>query len=171
MYPYLGHWPTVAADAYVAEGAHLIGDVVLLGKASIWFNTVLRADLAKISVGPRSNVQDNCTIHVDNDYSTLIGEDVTVGHGATLHGCRIEDRVLIGIGAIVLNGATIGAESIVGAHALVTQGKTIPPRSLVLGSPGRVVRIVTDDEVRETLENGRGYVTQAARYLGLRGNP
>ena len=168
LYPFRGRMPTLAPDVFVAEGAHLVGDVSLAAQASIWFNTVLRADLAPIVIGARSNIQDNCTIHVGDDFPSLIGEDVSVGHGATLHGCTIANRVLIGIGAIVMNGARVGDECIIGAHALVTQGKTIPPRSLVLGSPGRVVRALTDEEIQEVLTNGRSYVAQAALYLGLR---
>src|SRR5207245_2840592 len=114
-------------------GAQLIGDVTLGSQANVWFNAVLRADRAPIAIGARSNVQDNSTVHVDTSCPVLIGEDVTIGHGVTLHGCTVEDRVLVGIGAIVLNRARIGAESIIGAHALVTEGKVIPPRSLVLG--------------------------------------
>ena len=166
LYPFLGHWPQVGRGAFIAEGARLVGSVTLGEQASIWFNAVLRADIASISIGRRSNIQDNCTLHVDHGSPTVVGDEVTVGHAATLHGCTIEPRVLIGMGAVILSGAMIGAGSIVGAHALVTEGKVIPPRSLVLGSPGRVVRSTTDEEVRAILENVEHYVEEANLYLG-----
>ena len=165
VHPYRQQWPELDPSAYIAPGAHVIGQVTLADRASVWFNAVLRADIASISLGPRSNIQDNSIVHVDLDRPTVIGADVTVGHGVILHGCTIEEQVLVGMGAIILNGATIGTGSIVGAHSLITENKIIPPRSLVLGSPGRVVRPVSDEELQAILENGRHYVDLAAEYL------
>ena len=167
LHPYRHQRPEVDPSAYVAPGAHVIGRVTLANRTSVWFNAVLRADIAGISLGPRSNIQDNSTVHVDLDRPTVIGADVTVGHGVILHGCTIEDQVLIGMGAVILNGATVGTGSIVGAHSLITEDKIIPPRSLVLGSPGRVVRSITDHELQAILENGRHYVDLAADYLDI----
>jgi carbonic anhydrase/acetyltransferase-like protein (isoleucine patch superfamily) len=164
LHPYRGQWPEIDGSSFVAPGAHVIGRVSIADGASVWFNAVLRADIAAISLGARSNIQDNSTIHVDLDLPAIIGADVTIGHGVILHGCTIEDEVLIGMGAVVLNGAVIGSGSIVGAHALITENKVIPPRSLVLGSPGRVIRRTTDEDLKAILENGRHYVELAAEY-------
>ena len=150
---------------FVAEGAQLIGRVELGDEANVWFNAVLRADIERIMVGARTNIQDNSTVHVDYTHPTIIGDDVTIGHGVTVHGCTIERQSLIGMNAVLLTGCTIGWGSIVGANALVTEGKTIPPRSLVLGSPGKVVREITDEELAELLESARHYVQEAGAYL------
>ena len=166
LHPYDGIWPSIGRDAFVADGAHLIGQITIGDQASIWFNAVLRADIAAITVGARSNIQDNSTIHVDFGYPTVIGEDTTVGHGVTIHGSIVENQVLVGMGAVILIGCTIGHGSIVGAHALLPERRHIPPRSLVLGSPGRIVRAITDDEMNEILHNAQHYVDQAAAYLG-----
>lgn len=167
LHPYKGVWPTIGPNVFVADGAHLIGRVTVAERASVWFNAVLRADIEAISLGARSNVQDNSTLHVDHGFPTVIGQDVTVGHGVTIHGSTIEDRVLVGMGAVILTGCVIGSESIVGAHALITEKKVIPPRSLVLGTPGRVIRTISDDELADILENARHYVGEAATYLGI----
>ncbi|MSQ23472.1 MAG: gamma carbonic anhydrase family protein [Chloroflexi bacterium] len=171
LYPFRGRWPQLGEGAFVADGARLIGDVSLGEQSSVWFNAVLRADLAAISVGRSSNIQDNCTLHVDHHSPTVVGDQVTVGHGATLHGCTIEPLVLVGMGAVILSGAVVGSGSIVGAHSLITEHKVIPPRSLVLGSPGRVIRSVTDDELREILENVEHYVQMAGIYIGATVDP
>lgn len=138
--------PTIHPTAFVAPGADLIGDVTLAEKSSVWFQTVLRGDINRIVIGPRSNVQDGAVVHLADDLGTHVGELVTVGHKAILHACTIADEVLVGMGAIILDGAEIGARSIIGAGALVTGGKRIPPGSLVLGSPGRVVRTLSREE-------------------------
>lgn len=138
--------PSIHPTVFVAPGAALIGHVTLAEESSVWFHTTLRADINRIVVGPRSNVQDGAVIHLADDYGTFIGELVTVGHKAILHACTVADEVLVGMGAIVLDGAEIGARSIIGAGALVTGGKKIPPGSLVLGSPAKVVRTLTLDE-------------------------
>lgn len=168
LHPYQGTWPTLGPHVFIAAGAQLIGQVTLGERDNVWFNAVLRADIAPISIGARTNVQDNSTIHVDYGHPTVIGEDVTVAHGVTVHGSTIESQVLIGMGAVILTGCTVGWGSIIGAHTLLTEGKRIPPRSLVLGSPGQVVRSLTDEEVESILENARRYVEEAAIYMAHR---
>ncbi len=143
---FLDSEPSIHPTAFVASGAAIIGAVTLAEESSVWFHTTLRADINRIVIGPRSNVQDGAVIHLADDYGTFLGELVTVGHKAILHACTVADEVLVGMGAIVLDGAEIGARSIIGAGALVTGGKKIPPGSLVLGSPAKVVRALTLDE-------------------------
>jgi carbonic anhydrase/acetyltransferase-like protein (isoleucine patch superfamily) len=150
---------------YVAPTAVLIGSVVLETESSVWFNTVIRGDNDVISVGARSNIQDGSVLHADAGVPLTVGSEVTVGHQVMLHGCTIGDGTLIGIQAVVLNRAVIGRECIIGAGALVPEGKTIPDRSLVVGSPGRVVRSVTDEEAATLRRNTARYVVQARRYL------
>ena len=147
--------------AFVAPSAAVSGEVALGADSSLWHNTTLRGDLALIVVGARSNIQDGAVLHVETTHPCVVGEDVTVGHGAIVHGCRIGDRCLIGMGAIILNGAEIGDECVVGAGALVTEGKKIPPRSLVVGMPARVVRSIGDEEVKKILENAASYLRLA----------
>ena len=132
--------PSVAANAYIAPGAVLVGAVTLGENSSVWFQSALRADLNSITVGARSNIQDGAIVHVADAHGTVIGQRVTVGHGAVIHACTIDDEVLVGMNAVVLDGAHIGARSIIGANALVTSGTHIPEGSLFLGSPGKVVR-------------------------------
>ena len=149
------------SPAFVAPSAAVSGEIALGRDCSLWHNTTLRGDLAPISVGARSNIQDGAVLHVETTHPCIVGEDVTIGHGAIVHGCRIGDRCLIGMGAIILNGAEIGEECIVGAGALVTEGKKIPPRSLVLGMPGKVARSIGDEEVEKILENAASYLRLA----------
>jgi carbonic anhydrase/acetyltransferase-like protein (isoleucine patch superfamily) len=149
---------------WVAPGAAVIGSIVLAEDASVWFNAVLRGDNETITVGERSNVQDGAVLHTDPGFPLTIGAECTVGHLAMLHGCTIGRGSLIGIGAIVLNGTTIGEECLIGAGALVGEGKVIPPRSLVLGSPGRVVRQLTDDDVARIRRGVLAYVQNWQRY-------
>ncbi len=165
IHEHRGEIPQIGPNVFIADGAHVIGRVSLGARASVWFNAVLRGDIQSIQVGPRTNIQDNSTVHVDYEHPTIIGEDVTIGHGVTVHGCTIERLVLVGMNAVLLTGCTIGWGSIIGANALVTEGKVIPPRSLVLGSPGRVVRTVTDAELEELRLSAQRYVEEAARYL------
>ena len=132
--------PQIHPTAYLAPGAMVIGEVSLGEEASVWYGAVLRGDLNRIAVGPRSNLQDGTIIHLSDDLPALVGERVTVGHGAILHACTVSDEVLVGMGAVILDGAEIGARSIIGARTLITGGTKIPPGSLVLGSPGKVVR-------------------------------
>ena len=157
--------PSIHPTAFVAPGADLIGHVTLEEESSVWFQTVLRADIQRIHIGPRSNVQDGTVIHLADDYPTIVGELVTIGHKALLHACTVEDEVLIGMGAIVLDGAEIGARSIIGAGALVTGGKKIPPGSLVLGSPGKVVKQLDQAEQAGIRHWALKYVEVSKRYL------
>lgn len=165
---FLGASPKFDASNYIAETAVVIGDVTLGSNSSIWHNVTIRGDVHRIVIGARSNIQDNSVVHVTHGTApTDIGDDVTVGHGAIVHGCTIRDRVLIGMGAIVLDHADIGSDSIVGAGALVTSRTVIPPRSMVLGSPARVVRELTDEEVETVLTFAANYVDYSRIYLGL----
>jgi len=165
LLPFRGQTPRLAEGVYVAPGAWLIGDVTLGPGASVWFNAVLRADNEPIVVGRLVNLQDGAIVHVDAGQPTHIGDEVTVGHAAIIHACTVEPRVLVGMQAIILSGATIGEGSILGAGALVPEGRTIPPRSLVLGTPGRVVREVRDDEYAAILVSARHYAELAQAYL------
>jgi carbonic anhydrase/acetyltransferase-like protein (isoleucine patch superfamily) len=150
---------------WVAPTAVLLGKVHLEEDASIWFGAVLRGDNELITVGARSNVQDGCVLHTDPGFPLTIAEDCTIGHMAMLHGCTIGRGSLIGIGSVVLNGAKIGAECVIGANALVPEGKEIPPRSMVLGSPGKVVRELSDDEVARFGGAAKRYVTNYKRFV------
>jgi carbonic anhydrase/acetyltransferase-like protein (isoleucine patch superfamily) len=164
---YDGVQPTLADDVFLAESATVVGRVVLASQVSVWFGAVLRGDVGTIRIGKRSNVQDLTMIHVTGGVAdTEIGEDVTIGHHVVLHGCRVEDACLIGIGAIVLDGAVIGEGSLVGANALVTSGTVVPPRSLVLGSPAKVVRPVRDHEGRLGIDGAKAYVELARLHRG-----
>lgn len=156
--------PHVVPDAFVAPGAWLIGSVTLGAGASVWFNAVLRADDESITVGARTNLQDGAIVHVDRGYPTVIGEEVTVGHAAIVHAATVASRVLVGMRSVILSGASIGEGSIIGAGALVPEGRAIPPRSLVLGMPGRVVREVTDEEFAAILRSAEGYAQRAVLY-------
>ena len=159
-----GQSPQVDDLAYVAPQAAVIGNVVLKAHASVWPGAVIRADNAEITVGEGSNIQDGAVLHVDPGFPLTIGDNVTVGHQAMVHGCTVEEGSLIGIHAIVLNGAVIGRESLVGAGALVTEGKVFPPRSLILGSPAKVVRTLSDADVARMRKGADSYVERAQRY-------
>lgn len=141
---YLRSVPKIASDVHVAPGAAIVGDVVLGPQSSVWFGCVLRGDVNRIEIGARSNVQDGTVVHLGDRDPTIVGEDVVIGHRAVIHGCTIEDGCLIGIQATVLDGARVGHGSIVGAGAIVTAGTVIPPRSLVLGVPGKVKKTLTE---------------------------
>jgi carbonic anhydrase/acetyltransferase-like protein (isoleucine patch superfamily) len=142
---YLDRIPTIADDAHVAPGAVLIGDVTLGRQASVWPGCVLRADLAAIRIGARSNLQDGTVVHLGDEDPTIVGEDVVVGHRAVLHGCTVHDAVLVGIQATLLDGVVVGQGSVIGAGAVVTAGTVIPPRSLVLGVPAKVVKTLGEE--------------------------
>jgi|SRR5581483_3375242 len=166
LLPFRDTRPTLADDVFVAPGAYLIGDVRAGEGSNIWFGSVLRADFAEIVLARGANVQDNCTLHTDPGAGVYLGEFVALGHNAIVHSATVEAHSLIAIGAIVLPGARIGTGSIVGANALVTEGAIIPPRSLVLGTPGRVVREVTDQEYEELcLGTAQRYYAHAREYL------
>lgn len=158
----------VPASAFVAPNAVLLGQVILGEEASVWFGAVVRGDLSPIVIGNQSNVQDACVLHVTRHHPVTIGERVTVGHGAIVHGATIEDDVLVGIRATVMNGATVGRGSLIGAGALVPEGVHVPPRSLVLGVPGRVVKPTSDEQVQMILEHAANYVAYAKHYMAQR---
>lgn len=167
--PFGDRRPEIADSAYVPESAVVIGDVVLGPESSLWFHTVVRGDVHHVRIGARSNVQDNATIHVvSGRFATILGDGVTVGHNAVLHGCTVEDGALIGMGAIVLDGAVIGTESLVGAGALVTPGTVVPPRSLVLGQPAARVRELSAAELERLRTSAANYVALARRYRAAR---
>ena len=164
--PHHGITPTVPDTAWLAPNATVIGDVVLGEHASLWFNVVARGDVNFIRIGDRSNVQDNSTIHVSVEtWPTILGNDVIAGHNVLLHGCTVRDRVLIGMGATLMDGVEVGEESIVAAGSLVSPHTRIPPRSLALGRPARVVRRVTDAEVEDLILFGvRAYLDYKETY-------
>ena len=156
--------PVLGPDAWVAPNATVIGDVRLGDNASIWWNAVVRGDNDTITIGAGSNIQDGSVLHVDAGVPLSIGDNVTVGHQVMLHGCTIGDESLIGIKSVILNRAVIGRHCIIGANSLIPEGKVIPERSLVMGSPGKVVRELSDDEVARLLLAAQGYVENARRY-------
>jgi carbonic anhydrase/acetyltransferase-like protein (isoleucine patch superfamily) len=161
--------PNLGRDAWVAPNATLIGDVRLGDNASIWWNAVLRGDNDTITIGANTNIQDGSVLHADDGVPLTIGANVTVGHLVMLHGCTIGEQSLIGIKSVILNHAVIGRHCIIGANSLIPEGKEIPERSLVMGSPGKVVRQLSDEEVARLLLAAQGYVANARRYLtGLR---
>jgi carbonic anhydrase/acetyltransferase-like protein (isoleucine patch superfamily) len=163
--PYDGKAPRLAASAFLAEGTVVVGDVELGEESSLWFGTIVRGDVNHVRIGARTNVQDMCVVHVTSGtHPTVLGDDVTVGHRAVLHGCTIQDRCLVGIGAVVLDGAVVGPDAMVGAGALVAPGTVVPPRTLVLGTPARVKRPLTDDEVAHLRASAASYARYAARY-------
>jgi len=163
---YKGVSPTVHPSAYVDDSAQVIGDVAIGAEASVWMNAVLRGDVHRIRIGTRSNIQDGTVVHVMNrTHPTTNGNDGTVGHAAVVHGCTINDRVLVGMGAILLNGATVGQDSIIAAGTLLAEGTTVPARSLVMGSPGKVKRVLTDGEVASILAYSERYVGYRLDYM------
>ena len=164
IYDFEKNVPEVHPEAWVAYNAAIIGKVKLEKNSSIWFNAVLRGDIELITIGENSNIQDGSVLHTDPGYPLTVGKGVTVGHMVMLHGCQISDDTLIGIGSIILNNAKIGKNCIVGANTLITENKVIPDNSLVVGSPGRVLRKVTDEEIKSILENGKHYVDFSKKY-------
>lgn len=163
--------PQVAESAWVAPSATLAGSVVIGEGASIWYGAVLRADNEPITIGARSNVQDNCAFHVDTGKPLVLGEGVSVGHGAVIHGATVHDGVLVGMGAIIMNGAVIGERSLIAAGALVSEGVVIPPHSLVAGVPGKVRRELTEEEIARLGTNAGTYerhrdLHRAGRVVG-----
>jgi len=161
---FLRQQPKLAPSVFVAPSADVIGAVSVGEHSSIWFQTVIRADINEIVVGRRTNIQDGCVLHVADDYPVRIGDEVTCGHRAVIHACHIADRVLVGMGAIILDGAEIGSDSIVGAQTLVTKGAKFPPESLVLGSPGKVIRPLRAEEIAALPRMAAKYVAVANEY-------
>ncbi|ANS63719.1 putative siderophore binding protein [Streptomyces lincolnensis] len=159
-----GREPDIHEEAFVAPTASVIGDVSLEAGASLWYGAVARGDVERISVGPQSNIQDNCTLHADPGFPVTIGARVSVGHNAVVHGATVEDDCLIGMGATVLNGAVIGAGSLVAAQALVPQGMRVPPGSLVAGVPAKVKRELTEEERQGVTLNGTLYADLAKAH-------
>lgn len=153
-----------SGDNWVAPNANVIGDVILEKNTSIWFNATLRGDIENIYVGEGSNIQDGSVLHTDPGYPLKIGKNVTVGHLVMLHGCTIGDNSLIGIGTVILNNAKIGKNCVIGAKSLITENKEIPDNSLVVGSPGRVIRKVTDEEAKAIKENAIRYQENWKKY-------
>ena len=154
-----------AKPLFVAGNVTIIGNITFGNQVGIWFGAVIRADKDRITIGDRSNIQDNCVIHTSKGFPVNIGNDVSVGHGAILHGCAIHDRVLIGMGAIVLNGAKVGEGSIIGAGAVITEGKEIPPKSVVIGVPGKIVKQTDAAQQQHILNNADSYVKLAMEYV------
>jgi carbonic anhydrase/acetyltransferase-like protein (isoleucine patch superfamily) len=157
MYDFSGRKPEIHPETFIAEGVRIVGRVVLAEGVSVWYNSVLRADVADIVVGRASNIQDNCTVHVDFGLNTVLGEHVTVGHGVTLHACTVGDNCIVGMGAIVLDGAIIPPNSIVGAGSLVPPRKTYPGGTLILGSPAKVARTLTEEEIGHLAAHAESY--------------
>jgi len=157
--------PRVDPVAWVADSAVVVGDVVIGPEASLWFHAVVRGDVERVRIGARTNIQDNATVHVTRDrWPTILGDGVTVGHNAVVHGCTVGDHCLIGIGAIVLDGAVLERECLVGAGAVVTPGTHVPAGSLVLGQPARIVRPLRPEEIQRLHESAAGYVERLALY-------
>jgi carbonic anhydrase/acetyltransferase-like protein (isoleucine patch superfamily) len=160
--------PSIHPTAFIAPGAVIVGDVAIGEEASVWYGAVLRADLNRISIGPRSNIQDGSVVHLADELGVSLGQYVTCGHAAILHACSIDDEVLIGMGSTILDGARIGARSVIGANSLVTQGMEIPPGSLVLGSPARVRRALDLEEQAGVRAWAEKYVLLTRAYLARR---
>jgi len=164
-YPRTGLFRPLEDGAFAATNAVVTGDVTLAEDVGIWFGCVVRGDDAPLTIGRRTNVQDLTMVHADTGVPNVIGEECTVGHRVVLHGAEVGDRCLIGMGAVLLGGSRIGEESIIAAGAVVKEGAVIPPRSLVVGVPGRVVREVTDEQVASILASAEGYVRKLRQYL------
>lgn len=167
--PFAGKAPVLAPTAHVAQSACVIGDVSLGEESSVWYGAVVRGDCNRITVGARANIQDNCTLHCDSVHPLTLGENVSVGHNAVLHGCTIERNVLVGMSATVLNGAVIGEGSIVGAGALVTENKVFPPHSLIVGVPAKLVKTYEGADAERVLQgnldNAASYVSEAQLHF------
>lgn len=157
VFPFNGVWPTIADDVFIAPGAMIIGNVTIHEGASIWYNAVVRGDTAPIVIGRRTNIQDNCTLHVDADAPLTIGEECTVGHGAVVHGATVGDHVLVGMKAVVLSHARVGAGTIIGACSLVGERKEIPEGVLAIGVPAKVARSLTPEESQHIVTSAAGY--------------
>lgn len=156
--------PKINENTYISDSVDIIGNIEVYENANIWFGTRLRGDMNKIVIGTNTNIQENSVVHVDINSPCIIGKDVTIGHGAIIHGCTISDNVLVGMGSIILNNAKIGKNTIIGAGSLVTQGKIFPGGVLILGNPAKVVRELTDDEIKSIKSSADNYVNLSKRY-------
>lgn len=166
--PFKGKAPTIHLSAFIADNSTIIGDVEIGEQASVWYGSIVRGDVNFIRIGSRTNIQDGTVIHVSSKtHSTILENDITVGHRVTLHGCYVETGCLIGIGAILLDGVHIGRNSLVAAGSLLAPGTRIPPRSMVMGSPGRIKRELTDDEIAGIARNVESYVELSAVYRSM----
>ena len=161
MISYENNRPEIGENVFIAQGVRLIGEVVIGNDSSVFFNSVLRADINSITIGERTNIQDNCTVHVASDKPVLVGNDVTVGHNVVIHACRIGDNVTIGMSSTIMNGAVVGKNSIVAAGSLVTRNKVFPDGVLILGNPARMIRELTEDEIA-------GNQKMAIKYKGVK---
>lgn len=164
IYSLDGVRPNIADNAYVAPSAQIIGNVKMADHSSVWFGAVIRGDNDLIEIGARTNIQDNSVLHTDPGIPLIIGDGVIVGHRVMLHGCKIGENSLIGIGATILNGAEIGKNCIIGAHSLITEGKVIPDGSMVVGSPGRIIKSLTEQHFQMLRINSEVYVANAKRF-------
>ncbi len=161
---YKGIMPEIHSSCYISETADIVGNVILKEDVNVWFGTVVRGDENYVEIGKGTNIQDNCTLHISRDFPCILGENVTVGHGAIVHACTIGDRVLVGMGAIILNGAVIEDDVIIGAGSLVPPGRRIPSGSMVMGTPGKVVRPLTKKEMDYFEVSAKNYVELASDY-------
>ncbi|MGO1712611.1 MAG: gamma carbonic anhydrase family protein [Senegalia sp. (in: firmicutes)] len=156
--------PVIDKSCFISKSSDIIGQVFVGKDSNIWYQTVLRGDINKIVIGQNSNIQDGTIIHVEKNIPTIIGDNVTIGHKAIIHGCNIENNVLIGMGAIILNGAKIEENALIGAGSLVTEGKIIPKGTLALGSPAKVIRKLTDDEIENLKKSAKNYVELSKKH-------
>jgi carbonic anhydrase/acetyltransferase-like protein (isoleucine patch superfamily) len=161
---FLDYKPQIDKTCFIAESADIIGNIIIGEKSSIWYKTVLRGDVNLIEIGKNTNIQDNCVLHSDDDIKTIIGNNVTIGHGAIVHSCTIDNNVLIGMGAIILPNVKINKNVIIGAGSLIPPGKEIPSNSLVIGSPGKVVRKLTEEEIDDIYKLSIHYIELASKY-------
>ncbi|GAB6169756.1 gamma carbonic anhydrase family protein [Clostridium carnis] len=160
-----GKAPVIDKTCYISENVDIIGEVVIESDVNIWFGTRLRGDMNKIFIGANTNIQENSVIHVDGHCGTYIGKNVTIGHGAIIHGCEISNNVLVGMGSIILNEAKIGKNTIIGAGSLISQGKEFPEGVLILGSPAKVIRNLTEEEIKKIQLSADTYVNLSKKYL------
>lgn len=167
--PYQGKWPIIAPDVFIAEGAMIIGDVTIGAGASVWYNAVVRGDIAPIRIGRRTNIQDNCTLHVDDGAPCVIGDECSIGHGAVVHGATLGNRVLIAMNAVVLSRAEIGSEAMIGACALVGERKQLPGGSLYVGIPAKALRALSDAERDDLPDRAARYYRYAAEHRASQG--